>query len=91
MDSERRSPDIEILYGKVLEHSGRVVPAPKGDECRHLGVGSCDRADFWLARSFGAAVICTTDGAFADIPGRDDEFGGIVVQLASGPLAGPLA
>ena len=91
MDSKGRSPDLELLYGKVLEHSGRVVPAPEGDECRHIGVGSCDWLDIWLARAFGAAVICTTDRALADIPGRDDEFGGIAVQLASAPLAGPLA
>ena len=91
MDSKGLSPDLELLYGKVHEHSGRIVPAPEGDECRHIGVGSCDWVGIWLARAFGAAVICTTDTALADIPGRDDEVGGIAVQLASAPLAGPLA
>ena len=91
MDTKGQSPDLELLYGKALKHAGRVVPAPEGGECRHLGVGSCGWVDFWLARAFGAAVICTTDVAFADIPGRDAEFGEIAVQLASGPLAGPLA
>ena len=31
-------------------------------------------------------MICTADKAFADIPGSDEEFGGIAVQLTSGPL-----
>ena len=91
IDQKELSPYLELLYGKALEHAGRVVPAPEGDECRHLGVGSCGWVDFWLARAFGAARICTTDVAFADIPGRDAEFGGIAVQLTSAPLSGPLA
>ena len=91
MDSKGWSPDLELLYGKVLEHGGHVVPASKGNRFRHRAVGSCDWLHFWLAFVFGAAVICTTDRAFADIPGRDDRFGGIAVQLAAGPLAGPLA
>ena len=91
MDSKGWSPDLEILYDKLLEHSGRVVPATRDSRFRHRAVGSCDWLHFWLAMIFGAAMICTTDTAFADIPGRDDEFGGIAVQLTSAPLAGPLA
>ena len=91
IDSKVWSPDLELLYGKMLEHAGHVVPATKGSRFRHRAVGSCDWLHFWLALIAGAAMICTADRAFADIPGRDDRFGGIAVQLASGPLAGPLA
>ena len=86
-----RSPDFELLYGKVLEHAGRVMPVAKGDRFRYRGVGSCDWLHFWLALAFGAAAIYTADKAFADIPGRDKDFGGIAVQLTSEPLAGPLS
>ena len=81
-----RSPDLELLYGKVLKHAGSVVPVAKGNRFRYRGIGSCDWLHFWLALVFGAAAICTADKAFADIPGRDEEFGGIAVQLTSGPL-----
>ena len=91
MDTKAWSPDLELLYGKLIEHAGHAVPATKGSRFRHRAVGSCDWLHFWLAFVFGAAMICTTDTAFADIPGRDDKFGGIAVQLASAPLAGPLA
>ena len=91
MDLKGRSPDLEILYGKVLKHAGSVVPVAKGNMFRYRGIGSCDWLHFWLALAFGAAVICTADKAFADIPGRDEEFGGIAVQLTSEPLATPLA
>ena len=86
MDSGGLSPDLELLYGKVLKHTGRVMPVAKGNRFRYRGVGSCDWLHFWLALVFGATIICTADKAFADIPGRDDEFGGIAVQLTSGPL-----
>lgn len=91
MDLKGRSPDLELLYGKVLEHAGSVVPVAKGDRFRYRGVGSCDWLHFWLALVLGAAIICTADKAFADIPGRDKEFGGIAVQLTSEPLSTPLA
>ena len=91
MDSKWWSPDLEFLYGKLLEHGGHVVPATRGSRFRHRAVGSCDWLHFWLALIAGAAAICTTDMAFADIPGSDAEFGGIAVQLASAPLSGPLA
>ena len=86
-----RSPDLELLYGKVLEHAGRVMPVAKGNRFRYRGIGSCDWLHFWLALVFGAAAICTADKAFADIPGRDKEFGGIAVQLTSEPLIDMLA
>ena len=91
MDSKGWSPDLELLYGKLLEHTGHVVPATRGSRFRHRAVGSCDWLHIWLAWIFGAEMICTTDTAFADIPGRDDRFGGIAVQLTSAPLSGLLA
>lgn len=85
------SPDLFLLCLKVFEHAGYVVPAGKGRSFRYRIVGSCDWFHFALAEYLGAAVICTTDAAFADIAGNDDEFGHILVQMASGPLVGPLA
>ena len=92
MEPENWSPDLLLLYAKVLEHAGYVLPAKKGRPFRYRGVGSCDWLQFALARHLGAAVIFTTDAAFADIEGGDDEFGHIRIQMASGPLAdGPPA
>ncbi len=91
MDAKGKSPDLELPYGKALGHAGRVVAVAKGDRFRHRGVGSCDRPHFWLALIAGAATICAADKAFADIPGSDEEFGGIAVQPTSGPLVDLLA
>ena len=85
------APDLSLLHRKILEHVGRVMmPAAAGKRFRHRGVGSCDWLHFWLARHIGADVICTTDMAFADIAGNDDEFGHIEVQTTRGPLIGLL-
>ena len=92
IEPENWSPDLLLLYAKVLEHEGYVLPAGKGRPFRYRGVGSCDWLQFALARHLGAAVILTTDAAFADIEGNDDEFGHIRIQMASGQLIdGPLA
>ena len=79
--------DLFLLQRKALEHVGRVItPAATGKRFRHRGVGSCDWLHFWLAKCIGADVICTTDMAFADIAGNDDEFGHIKVQTTRDPL-----
>ena len=91
IEPENWSPDLLLLYAKVLEHAGYVLSVGKGRPFRYRGVGSCDWLHFALAKYLGAAVILTADAAFADIAGNDDEFGHILVQLASGPLVGPLA
>ena len=91
IEPEDWSPDLFLLYTKVLEHAGYVLHVKKGRPFRYRGVGSCDWLHFALARYLGAKAILTADAAFADIAGNDDEFGHIVIQMASGPLAGPLA
>ena len=92
IEPENWSPDLLLLYAKVLEHAGYVLSVGKGRPFRYRGVGSCDWSHFALAKYLlGAEVILTADVAFADIAGNDDEFGHILVQLASGPLVGPLA
>ena len=80
------SPDFTLLYGRVIEHTGRAVHSGKGRTYRYRGVGSCDWLHFLLARYLGASVICTADAAFADIEGNDGEFGHIRIQMVGGPL-----
>ena len=91
METDGGALDLFLLQRKVLEHVGRVkMPATVGKRFWHRGVGSCDWLHFWLARHIGADVICTTDMAFADIAGNDNEFGHIKVQTTRGPLIGLL-
>ena len=80
------SPDFALLYGRVIEHTGRAVHIGRGKMYRYRGVGSCDWLHFLLAKYMGASVICTADAAFADIEGNDAEFGHIRIQMAGGPL-----
>ena len=91
IEPENWSPDLLLLYAKVLKHAGYVLPVDKGRPFRHRAVGSYDWLHFALAKYLGAVAILTTDVAFADIAGNDDEFGHILIQLASEPLIGPLA
>ena len=92
VDIVDRPLDLDVLQRMELEHAGRIIaPSAAGKKYRHRGVGACDRPHFWLAMCAGADMICTTDAAFADIAGSDDEFGHIQVRLTSGPLIGPLA
>lgn len=91
VEPENWSPDLLLLYAKVFEHAGYVLPVDKGRPFRHRAVGSYDWLHFALAKYLGAVAILTTDMAFADIAGNDDEFGHILIQLASEPLIGPLA
>ena len=91
VEPENWSPDLLLLYAKLLEHAGYVLPVDKGRPFRHRAVGSYDWLHFALAKYLGAVAILTTDVAFADIAGNDDEFGHILIQLASEPLVGPLA
>ena len=91
IEPENWSPDLLLLYAKLLEHAGYVLPVDKGRPFRHRAVGSYDWLHFALAKYLGAVAILTTDVAFADIAGNDDEFGHILIQLASEPLVGPLA
>lgn len=91
IEPEEWSPDLLLLYAKMLEHAGYVLPVNKGRPFRHRAVGSYDWLHFALAKYLGAVAILTTDMAFADIAGNDDEFGHILIQLASEPLAEPLA
>ena len=84
------SPDLAGLYGKMLEHAGFTVPGHKGQICRHRGIGFPDWLHIAFARDARAAVICTTDKAFVDIAGSDDEFDHIQVQLTGVGAVGPL-
>ena len=91
VEADGSTLDLFLLQRKVLEHVGRVImPAGRGKRFRHRGVGSCGWLHFWLAKCIGADVICTTDMAFTDIAGNDDEFGHIEVQTTRGPLIGLL-
>ena len=82
--------DLPTVHNKMFEHPGYAVLYSKGNSCRHRGLGLLDWLHIILARDANAAVICTTDMAFADIAGNDDEFGHIQTQLADGAAAGPL-
>ena len=90
-DADGWPPRPALAGRKAPEHAGRALPAVAGRLFRRRGIGSCDWPHFLLALHLGAQVICTADKAFADAHGSDDEFGHIRAQLASGPLAGPLA
>ena len=90
VDMEGWSPDLAVLCGRMLEHAGYTVPGSKGQTCRHRGIGSYDWLHIAFARDAGVTVICTTDAAFADIAGNDDEFGHIGIQLTSTGAVGPL-
>ncbi len=91
METAGWSPDLDFLLGKMLEHPGRIVSGMRSRTCRHRGVGPYDWFHYALALLAGASVICTTDAALADVAGSDAQFGGIQVQLTSGPLIGPLS
>ena len=86
VELDDRSPDLYLLHGKALARAGRAVYGGKSRFYRYRGVGSCDWLHFAFARDAGASVICTTDAAFADIEGSDDEFGHIRIQLTGAPL-----
>ena len=58
--------------------------------CRHRGIGSHDWPHIAFARDAGATVTCTTDAAFADTAGSDDEFGHVKIQPTSTGAVGPL-
>ena len=90
VDMEGWSPDLAVLCGRMLEHAGYAVPGSKGQTCRHRGIGSYDWLHIAFARDAGVTVICTTDAAFADIAGNDDEFGHIGILLTSTGAVGPL-
>lgn len=75
------SPDLDLLYTKMLMHAGSTRPGKKGRTGRHRGVGACDWFHFTIAKDAGATTICTTDAALADIAGNDDDFGHIRILL----------
>ena len=85
------SPDLALLHGRVLVHAGRAVRTAGGRNYRYRGVGPCDWLHFALAVAVRASAICTTDEAFADIEGNDEEFGRIRIQMARSPLIALLA
>ncbi len=74
------------LCGKALVHSGHAVYVADNRACRHRGIGPFDLIHYASAEGAGASVIITSDAAFADIEGNDNEFGHIRVQLTGGPL-----
>ena len=86
MESGGWSPDFVRLPTKVREHPGRAVYTEGGRFYRYCGIGSCDWLQFALAEYANASVICTTDAAFADIEGNDEDFGHIRIQMTNGPL-----
>ena len=90
VEMEGWSPDFAVLRTKMLEHAGHTVFHSKGNACRHRGLGLHDWLHIALARDADAAVICTADNAFADIVGKDDEFGHILVQMTGTGATGPL-
>ena len=90
VEMEGWSPDFAVLRTKMLEHAGHTVFHSKGNACRHRGLGLHDWLHIAFARDADAAVICTADNAFADIVGKDDEFGHIQVQLTGTGATGPL-
>lgn len=90
VDMEGWSPDLAVLCSRTLEHAGCTVPGSKGQACRHRGIGSHDWLHIAFARDAGATVTCTTDAAFADTAGSDDEFGRIKILLTSTGAVGPL-
>ena len=90
LDLRGWSPDFVRPSAKVREHAGRAVYSEGGRFYRYRGVGSCDWLQFELAEYADASVICTTDAAFADIEGNDEDFGHIRIQMTNGPLIGPL-
>ena len=84
------SPDFVRLPTKVHEHVGCAVYTEGGKFYRYRGIGPCDWLQFAFAEYANASIICTTDAAFADIEGNDEDFGHIRIQMTSGPLIGPL-
>ncbi len=74
----------------MREHAGRAVYSKGGRFYRYRGVGPCDWLQFELAEYANASVICTTDAAFADIEGNDEDFGHIRIQMTNASLIGPL-
>ena len=90
MELEDWAPDLVLLRGKVHMHAGRAVQIAGGRIYRYRGVGSCDWLHFAIAKALGASVICTTDAAWADVEGNDEEFGHIGIQTTGGPLIAPL-
>ena len=80
------SPDFSHLCDKALAHKGRTVYVVSSKSYRHRGIGAFDLMHYAFARDAGASVIITSDAAFADIEGSDDEFGHIRVQLTGEPL-----
>ena len=90
VSTESKSPDFSRLCDKALAHRGRAVYMASSKSYRHHGIGAFDLVHYALARDAGASVIITSDAAFADIEGSDDEFGHIRVQLTGKPLIGPL-
>ena len=91
VNPEGWSPDLVLLYGRVLVHAGRAVRTAGGRNYRYRGVGPCDWLHFALAVEVGASAICTTDEAFAGVEGNDKEFGRIRIQMARSPLIDLLA
>ena len=83
---EGGSPDFSRLCDKALAHRGRAVYMASSKSYRHRGIGAFDLMHYAFARDAGASVIITSDAAFADIEGSDDEFGHIRVQLTGKPL-----
>ncbi len=90
VELEDWAPDLAFLRGKVHMHAGRAVRIAGGRIYRYRGIGSCDWLHFAIAKIIGASVICTTDAAWADIEGNDEEFGHIRIQTTGGPLIAPL-
>ena len=90
VEMEGWSPDFAVIRTKMLEHAGHTVFHSKGNAYRHRGLGLHDWLHIAFARDVNAAVICTADNAFADIVGKDDEFGHILVQMTGTGATGPL-
>ena len=74
----------------MLDHPGYVVLHSRGSPCRYRGLGLNDWLHMAYALAAGAAVICTTDRAFADVCGSAGEFEHMQVQMADASRAGPI-
>ena len=86
-----RSPDLPLLCDKAIEHRGHAACGAKSGAYRHYGIGSYDLLHYSFAMAAGASLILTSDAAFADIEGNDNEFGHIRIRITARPLIDLLA
>ena len=82
--------DFAAAGANMLDHPGHVVLHSRGSPCRYRGLGLNDWLHMAYALAAGAAVICTSDRAFADVCGSAGEFERMQVQMADAREAGPI-